>query len=237
MKIKGLIVVTGVIALMLGSCGKSSIQNAKIKSKEDSLSYAFGIVNYNALTTDSLMLDPMIVAKAMLDAKDQKPMMADDIARSYIMMFINKREAAKAEEKAKLDKEVYKNDIAKNEEFLAANKAKAGVTTTASGLQYEVVKMGTGEKPTAESTVKVHYTGTLIDGTKFDSSYDRNEPAQFPVSGVIAGWTEALQLMPVGSKFKLVLPESIAYGATGAGEIIKPYSTLVFDVELLEIVK
>ena len=228
---------TGVIALMLGSCGKSSIQNAKLKSQEDSLSYAFGIVNYNQLITDSIMLDPMIVAKAMLDAKEKKPLMADDIARSYIMVFINKREAVKAEAKAQLDKELYKNDIAKNEEFLAANKAKPGVTVTASGLQYEVIKMGTGPKPTAENTVKVHYTGTLIDGTKFDSSYDRNEPAQFPVSGVIAGWTEALQLMPVGSKFKLVLPQAIAYGATGAGEVIKPYSTLVFEVELLEIVK
>ncbi len=97
--------------------------------------------------------------------------------------------------------------------------------------------MGTGPKPTAESTVKVHYTGTLIDGTEFDSSVKRNEPATFPVSGVIPGWTEALQLMPVGSKFKICLPESIAYGATGAGEVIKPYSTLVFEVELLEIVQ
>ena len=97
--------------------------------------------------------------------------------------------------------------------------------------------MGTGPKPTAESTVKVHYTGTLIDGTEFDSSVKRNEPAQFPVSGVIPGWTEALQLMPVGSKFKLVIPQSLAYGANGAGDVIKPYSTLIFDVELLEIVK
>jgi FKBP-type peptidyl-prolyl cis-trans isomerase FklB len=97
--------------------------------------------------------------------------------------------------------------------------------------------MGTGPKPTAESTVKVNYVGTLIDGTEFDSSIKRNEPAQFPVSGVIAGWTEALQLMPVGSKFRLYLPQAIAYGATGAGEVIKPYSTLIFEVELLEIIK
>jgi FKBP-type peptidyl-prolyl cis-trans isomerase FklB len=237
MKIKGLIVMTGVIALLLGSCGKSSLKSAKLISKEDSLSYAFGIVNYNALKTDSLLLDPMIVAKAMLDGKAGKPIMADDIARSFIMGYINKREAAKSQQKAELDKEVYKDYIAQNEAFLVSNKAKTGVTVTPSGLQYEVIKMGTGPKPTAESTVKVHYVGTLIDGTEFDSSIKRNEPAQFPVTGVIPGWTEALQLMPVGSKFKLVLPQTIAYGAAGAGEVIKPYSTLVFEVELLEIVK
>jgi FKBP-type peptidyl-prolyl cis-trans isomerase FklB len=237
MKIRGLIVMTTVIALLLGSCSSSSLKNAKLKTKEDSLSYAFGIVNYNALTQDSLMLNPVVVAKAMLDGQEGKALMEDEAARSFIMLFINQRETAKAAQKAELDKEVYKEAISQNESFLATNKEKAGVITTASGLQYEVVKMGTGPKPTAESTVKVHYVGTLIDGTEFDSSIKRGEPAQFPVSGVIAGWTEALQLMPVGSKFKLVLPQSIAYGAAGAGEIIKPYSTLLFEVELLEIVQ
>ena len=237
MKIKVLIVMTGVIALMLGSCANSSFKNVKIQSKEDSLSYAFGIVNYNALKTDSLILDPMIVAKAMVDGKSGKPLMADDIARAFIMGFINKREAIKAGKKAELNKETFKEYIAQNEAFLATNKTKAGVTTTASGLQYEVIKMGTGPMPTAQNTVKVHYVGTLIDGTEFDSSIKRNTPAEFPVSGVIPGWTEALQLMPVGSKFKLCIPSSIAYGPTGAGQVIKPYSTLVFEVELLEIVK
>jgi FKBP-type peptidyl-prolyl cis-trans isomerase FklB len=237
MKIKGLIVLTGVIALMLGSCGKSSLKSSNLKSKEDSLSYAFGIVNYNILKTDSLILDPMIVAKAMMDGKEGKPMMADDIARSYLMVFFNQREAVKATKKAEVDKVKYKDYIDQNEAFLVKNKGKAGVTTTASGLQYEVIKMGTGPKPTAQNTVKVNYVGTLIDGTEFDSSVKRNEPATFPVSGVIPGWTEALQLMPVGSKFKLCLPASIAYGAAGAGEVIKPYSTLIFEVELLEIVK
>lgn len=237
MKIRGLIVMIAVIALILGSCGNSALKNAKLKTKEDSLSYAFGIVNYNALTQDSLMLNPVLVAKAMMDGKDGEALMEDEIARSFIMAFINQRETAKAEQKAVLDKEVYKEYIAQNEAFLTQNKVKEGVTTTTSGLQYEVVKMGTGPKPTAESTVKVHYVGTLIDGTEFDSSIKRNEPAQFPVSGVIAGWTEALQLMPVGSKFKLYLPESVAYGANGAGEVIKPFSTLIFEVELLEIVQ
>ncbi len=234
---KGLIIMTTVIALILGSCGTSAVKNAKITNQEDSLSYAFGIVNYNALSQDSLVLNPILVAKAMIDGKEGKAVMTDDVAMQFIRTFVTAREAEKAEKKAILDREVFKEYIQQNEAFLATNKEKTGVITTASGLQYEVIKMGTGPKPTPESTVKVHYAGTLIDGTEFDSSIKRNEPAQFPVGGVIAGWTEALQIMPVGSKFKLYLPQSIAYGATGAGEVIKPYSTLIFEVELLEIVQ
>jgi len=237
MKMKGLIIMTTVIALILGSCGTSAVKNAKITNQEDSLSYAFGIVNYNALSQDSLVLNPILVAKAMIDGKEGKAVMTDDVAMQFIRTFVTAREAEKAEKKAILDREVFKEYIQQNEAFLATNKEKTGVITTASGLQYEVIKMGTGPKPTPESTVKVHYACTLIDGTEFDSSIKRNEPAQFPVGGVIAGWTEALQIMPVGSKFKLYLPQSIAYGATGAGEVIKPYSTLIFEVELLEIVQ
>jgi FKBP-type peptidyl-prolyl cis-trans isomerase FklB len=237
MKINGLIVLTGVVAIMLGSCSKNSVSNAKIKTKEDSLSYAFGIVNYNALQSDSLKLDARIVAKAMLDGEKGKPEMSDEIARGFIMSFVTARQAVQADKQAEQDKILYKDYIAENEGFLVKNKEKAGVTVTPSGLQYEVIKMGTGEKPTVDNTVKVHYTGTLIDGTEFDSSIKRNEPAQFPVSGVITGWTEALQLMPVGSKFRLFIPENLAYGSSQAGDVIKPFSTLVFEVELLEIVQ
>ena len=120
--------------------------------------------------------------------------------------------------------------------FLEENEKKEGVTVTESGLQYEVITEGTGDKPVATSTVKTHYHGTLIDGTVFDSSYDRGQPAEFAVNGVIAGWTEALQLMSVGSKWRLTIPYELAYGEQGAGGAIGPYSTLVFDVELLEIV-
>ena len=122
------------------------------------------------------------------------------------------------------------------EKFLADNKTKSGVITTESGLQYQVITEGTGAKPTAEDHVKVHYTGTLLDGTKFDSSIDRGEPAEFPVSQVIKGWTEGLQLMPVGSKYIFWIPSDLAYGDRGAGQMIKPNSTLKFEVELLEIV-
>jgi FKBP-type peptidyl-prolyl cis-trans isomerase FklB len=237
MKIKGLIVLTGVVAIMLGSCAKNTISNAKLKTKEDSLSYAFGIVNFNALQSDSLKLDARIVAKAMLDGENGKPEMSDEIARGFIMSFVTARQADQAAKQAEQDKLLYKDYIAENEAFLTKNKENSAVTVTPSGLQYEVIKMGTGEKPTSESTVKVHYVGTLIDGTEFDSSIKRNEPAQFPVSGVIPGWTEALQLMPVGSKFKLFIPQNLAYGSSQAGDVIKPFSTLVFEVELLEIVK
>mgnify|MGYP000668244921 FL=1 len=123
------------------------------------------------------------------------------------------------------------------EKFLAENKSKKDVFTTESGLQYQVVTEGTGDKPTATDKVKVHYTGTLLDGTKFDSSVDRGEPMEFPVNGVIKGWTEVLQLMPVGSKYIVWIPSDLAYGERGAGQDIKPNSTLKFEIELLEIVK
>ena len=130
----------------------------------------------------------------------------------------------------------YGDTKAKGEQFLAENALKEGVKVTESGLQYEVLKMGKGPKPTATSTVKVHYHGTLIDGTVFDSSVERGEPISFPLDGVIAGWTEGLQLMPVGSKFRFYIPQELGYGARNAGSI-PPYSTLIFEVELLGIDK
>jgi FKBP-type peptidyl-prolyl cis-trans isomerase FklB len=237
MKIKGLFIMIVITAFMLGSCAQNSIKNAKMSNGSDSLSYAFGTNIYNSLAADSLTLDPALVAKAMMDGKAGKAEMTEEAARSIIMKFVNNREAEKTKKQEEKNKVTYKDYIEKNEAFLAKNKEKAGVTVTASGLQYEVITMGTGPKPTAQNTVKVNYVGTLIDGTEFDSSIKRNQPAQFPVSGVIPGWTEALQLMPVGSKFTLVIPQALAYGARGAGEVIKPFSTLIFQVELLEIVK
>jgi len=235
MKIKGLIVLTSVVALMLGSCAKQSISNAKIKNNQDSLSYAFGIYNFNQLQADSLRLNPKIVAKAMLDSENGKPEMTDEIARGVIMSYVTGRQAEMAARQAEQDKIQFKDYIAENEAFLAKNKEKSGVTVTPSGLQYEVIKMGTGDKPSINSTVKVHYVGTLMDGTEFDSSID-GEPAQFPLAGVISGWTEALQLMPVGSKFRIFLPQDLGYGSNPPGEPIKPFSTLIFEVELLDIV-
>jgi FKBP-type peptidyl-prolyl cis-trans isomerase FklB len=237
MKIKGLLVLSIVMAMLLGSCSKSAVKSVKIKSDKDSLAYALGTIYYNGLIADSLDLNPLLIAKAMLDGKDGKTVMTEESARDYIMVFVNAREREKTAKKAEDNLVLYKDYIAENEAFLVKNKERSEITVTASGLQYEVIRMGTGPKPTTDNVVKVHYAGTLIDGTEFDSSYKRGEPAVFPLSGVIPGWTEALQLMPVGSKFRIYLPQSIAYGANAAGDQIKPYSTLIFDVELLEIVK
>ncbi|MFA5630965.1 MAG: FKBP-type peptidyl-prolyl cis-trans isomerase [Porticoccaceae bacterium] len=138
---------------------------------------------------------------------------------------INEEEAANASKYA-----------AEGEAFLAENAERPDVVVTESGLQYEIIQEGSGEKPTLASTVRTHYSGTLINGVEFDSSYKRDEPAEFPVQGVIAGWTEALQMMSVGSKWRLFVPYQLAYGAQGAGGAIGPYQALVFEVELLEIV-
>ncbi len=230
MKIKQLIILSIVVAITLGACSERAVKSAKMKTDTDSLAYALGTIYYNGLAADSLDLNPLLLAKAMFDGKEGKSMMSDEEARTVVMMFINDRDA-------ELMQKQYEDYIAENEAYLEKNKERDEVTVTESGLQYEVIKMGTGPKPTMESVVKVHYVGTLIDGTEFDSSIERGEPTQFPLSGVIPGWIEALQLMPVGSKFRIYLPEDLAYGASGAGEQIKPFSTLIFDVELLEIVE
>lgn len=135
----------------------------------------------------------------------------------------------------KLQEEYIKTFKSEGESFLALNKSKEGVVTLPSGLQYKILKEGKGPKPTASNSVKCHYEGRLVNGTKFDSSYDRKEPAVFGVTQVIPGWTEALQLMPAGSKWELYIPYNLAYGENGAGQAIPPYAALIFDIELLEV--
>lgn len=135
----------------------------------------------------------------------------------------------------KLQEEYVKTFKSEGESFLALNKSKEGVATLPSGLQYKILKEGKGPKPTASNSVKCHYEGRLVNGTKFDSSYDRKEPAVFGVTQVIPGWTEALQLMPAGSKWELYIPYNLAYGENGAGQAIPPYAALIFDIELLEV--
>lgn len=135
----------------------------------------------------------------------------------------------------KLQEEYSKTFKSEGEAFLALNESKEGVVTLPSGLQYKILKEGKGAKPTASNSVKCHYEGRLVNGTKFDSSYDRKEPAVFGVTQVIPGWTEALQLMPAGSKWELYIPYNLAYGENGAGQAIPPYAALIFDIELLEV--
>jgi len=150
---------------------------------------------------------------------------------------MNDQECMQAVQKSMSAAAERKNAGAKKagEDFLAQNKSKTGVTTTTSGLQYKVLKAGTGKMPSASSQVTVHYTGKLIDGTVFDSSVERNEPATFPVNGVIQGWVEALQLMKEGDKWELYIPSQLGYGERGAGQQIPPFSTLIFEVELIKV--
>lgn len=173
-------------------------------------------------------VDATAVAAGVVDALSGKESAVSTADLEAAFGVISQRMKAKDAERAT-------TLAADGEKFLVENAKKAGVNVTASGLQYEVLSAGTGAKPTPSSRVKTHYHGTLLDGTVFDSSYDRGEPIDFAVGGVIAGWTEALQLMPVGSKWRLYIPYQLAYGERGAGASIGPYSTLIFDVELLAI--
>ena len=201
----------------------------KYTDELDKVSYSLGLSIASNLISSGVTT---INAEAFIDGLNvvfsgKMPEIMPDEANNILQDYFDKLQQAKGKE-AK----------AEGEKFLAENKAKKDVITTESGLQYQVVTEGTGAKPTAEDVVKVHYTGTLLDGTKFDSSLDHGgEPAQFPVGGVIKGWTEVLQLMPVGSKYIVWIPSELAYGTQGAGRDIKPNSTLKFEIELLDIVK
>ena len=229
MKIKGLVILAVTAAVIATSCNtKSGITGTKVKSAEDSLAYSLGIASYFYYMTDSVDIDPVLFAKGMIDSKNGKNALDETSAQGYVMTYMQKRQAEKM-------KAMYSKNIDEGEKFLAENKKREGVQETASGLQYEVITMGTGPKPGPEDVVRVHYTGSLIDSTIFDSSADRG-PAEFGVNQVIQGWQEGIQLMPVGSKFKFYIPYELGYGENGTGPI-PPYSTLVFDVELLEIVK
>lgn len=230
MKIKALVILAVASAMIVSSCNtKSGITGAKVKSPEDSLAYAIGVNFYFSAMTDSMDIDPVLLAKGMFDAKDGKTTFDGNTAQGYIMTYMQKKQAEQM-------KKMYGKNIDEGEKFLAENKKRDGVQETTSGLQYEVITLGTGEKPGPMDMVKVHYTGMLLDSTKFDSSFDRGEPAEFGVNQVIPGWQEAIQLMPAGSKYKFYIPFELGYGEQGQGPI-PPYSTLIFEVELLEIVK
>jgi FKBP-type peptidyl-prolyl cis-trans isomerase len=184
------------------------------------------------LHKESVEVDPAIVLRGLKDALAAgKMLMTDDEARAALMQ-LQAEVRNKQQEKMKVAGEMNKKEGA---EFLEANKTNEGVVTLPSGLQYKVLTEGTGPKPAATDTVVCNYRGTLISGTEFDSSYKRGQPASFPVNGVIKGWTEALQLMPVGSKWQLFVPAELGYGDRGAGADIGPGATLIFEVELLSI--
>ena len=205
----------------------SMVLNAQNPSKQmDSLSYSVGILVGNNLAQQGIdQIKVEDLAKGLSDViNGSKLHISMQEANQILSAYVEGQQAR-----------LMKESVEVGAKFLEENGKRPGVVTLPSGLQYEVIKEGTGPKPGPKDKVTTHYHGTLIDGTVFDSSYDRGQPATFPVNGVIAGWTEALQLMGVGAKWKLFIPYNLAYGERGAGGSIKPYATLVFDVELLSI--
>ncbi|HMN04611.1 MAG TPA: FKBP-type peptidyl-prolyl cis-trans isomerase [Flavobacteriales bacterium] len=231
-----------VSALLLSACTNQATgqlgRNMALNTTLDSVSYGVGSdvghnlqMNLQQAGLDSLNWDALAVG--LRDALEGSERIATDKVQSIVQAYM-----IEAQKKI-MGKQASKDSLALAEgrAFLDQNGKKQGVVTTASGLQYEVLQMGKGSKPGLDETVRVHYRGTLINGKQFDSSYDRGEPAEFPVGGVIPGWTEALQLMPVGSRWKLYIPSELAYGQRGAGADIPGNSVLVFEVELLDIVK
>ena len=233
MQIKSLVVTLVAGTLFLGSCNTFKSSKVELKTLADSAAYAIGVDIGNNIKKNlpnapgGKDLNKKIILAAFTsllngDSSQIAATKIQGVTQSYFMK-AQQLESGKAAEAGK--------------KFLADNAKKSGVKTTASGLQYEIIKEGTGPKPSATDTVVVHYHGTTIEGKVFDSSVERKEPAKFTVNQVIPGWTEALQLMTVGSKWKLVIPAALAYGERGAGADIKPNSVLVFEVELLEIKK
>lgn len=213
-----------------------STTTVTLKTEKEKFSYALGMKTGQRMAEtfnkESVPYDSAILARGLKDGlSGSKTLLTDEEAQAAIKAVqedVGKKQQEKMQEAATANKK-------EGNAFLAGNKGKEGVVTLPSGLEYKIVKEGTGPKPMANDTVVCNYRGTLIDGKEFDSSYKRGQPATFPVSGVIKGWTEALQLMPVGSKWQLFIPPDLAYGDRGAGADIGPDSTLVFEVELLSI--
>ena len=236
-----IIVAASIVAgVSLCSCKKAVVTEVKsLKSEMDSVSYALGVnighdlaKNLETLPGDSKINQDVFLAGLAAELKANETLIAADSAITILQKFFTAvQEKAMEEEKAKNTQE--------GKEYMETNGKREGVVTTESGLQYEVITEGKGPKPTAEDIVKCHYHGTLIDGTVFDSSVERGEPAEFPLNAVIKGWTEGVQLMSVGSKYRFVIPGDLAYGEYGMGGRgpIGPNQTLIFEVELLDIVK
>jgi FKBP-type peptidyl-prolyl cis-trans isomerase FklB len=207
-------------------------EDAILKTEKDKLSYAIGMNIGNNLKRQSMELNPEILSQGIWDSlTDGKTLMTEQEYRDTMTAF----EQEMKQKQVTQIKELSEKNKQQGEAFLAENKKKDAVITLPSGLQYKVIKKGTGKTPKATDTVTVNYMGSLINGTEFDSSYRRGQPASFKVNGVISGWTEALQLMQEGAKWQLFIPSDLAYGERGAGRDIGPYSALIFEVELISI--
>lgn len=225
--------------LAMAMCGVVALSGAsfaadapELKTDKEKISYSIGMDIGGNLKRGSVEVDPDLLARGLKDSYGGgKTILTEDQARQAITDF-QKAQMAKQAETMKILSEKNKAD---GEKFLAGNAKKEGVKVLPSGLQYKELTPGTGKSPKSTDTVTTHYKGTLIDGAEFDSSYKRGEPATFPVSGVIPGWTEALQLMKEGAKWQLFIPSKLAYGEKGVGQVIGPNATLIFEVELLTV--
>ncbi len=222
-------VVLGLALLVIPAAAQDTLP---FKTPKDKFSYALGMEIGDGFRKQALDLDPESLAKGLADAfSGGKTLLTEDEMRAVLTSAqeeYKKKQVALRAEKAQ-------TALKEGEAFLAANKSKEGVVTLPSGLQYKILKAGTGEKPEIDEKVVCNYRGTLLDGTEFDSSAKHDGPATFPLKGVIKGWTEALLLMPLGSKWQLFVPPQLAYGEKGYGQVIPPNSTLIFEVELLAI--
>lgn len=220
------------VAILLVAGHVWAADDVALKTQKDKLSYSFGANFGKNLKQQSIDIDPDIMMKGLKDGlSGNKTILTDQEMRDVMTAFQKEMVAKQAEQRKALGEKNKKEGDA----FLAENKQKEGVKTLPSGLQYRVLKAGTGKSPKITDSVVAQYRGTLIDGTEFDSSYQRKEPPTFRVNGVIKGWTEALQLMKEGDKWQLFVPSDLAYGERGAGPLIGPNSTLIFEVELISV--
>lgn len=223
-----------VVALMLSIGGGTILAQTKTapKTKKEKVSYGIGVNIGKNMKMQGLDIDQGYLTQGIKDGLNNSKTAMSDKDMDETMKSFQQEMSTKMQAKQKIEGDKNKKE---GEAFLEANKKKDGVITLPSGLQYKILKEGSGVKPTATQTVKCNYRGTLIDGKEFDSSYKRGEPTEFPVGQVIKGWTEALQLMPVGSKWQLYIPSNLAYGENGGGSMIGPNAVLIFDIELISI--
>ena len=217
---------------LLSLAGFAFAESQELKTDKDKLSYSMGVSTGMQMKRQSVDVNVDFFAKGLRDAVSGGQLQMTEAQIQETLMKFQQEKAAKQAEKKKQLAETNKKE---GEAFLAENKKKEGVKTLASGLQYKVITEGSGMMPKESDTITAHYRGTLIDGTEFDSSLKRGQPVTFPVKGVIKGWTEALQLMKVGSKWQLFIPSELAYGERAASAQIGPNATLIFDVELISI--